>query len=94
MAATADGAHNLLDNSVVLLGSDCSEGWSHAIDQMPVIVAGGGGGLLRAGAHLRQPGRNLSDVLLTCAQVVAGARISEIGSAEMHSTTPVGEILR
>jgi hypothetical protein len=94
MAATPDGAGTLLDNSCVLLGSDCSEGWSHAINNMPVIVAGGGGGLLRQpGGHLRLPDRNLSDVLLTCVQTVA-PEIAQIGSAEMRSSTVVSEISR
>lgn len=93
MANTPDGAGTLLDNSCVLLGSDCSEGWSHAIDNMPVIVAGGGGGMLRQpGGHLRLQDRNLSDVLLTCAKTAA-PEITSIGSAEMLSTTPVSEIM-
>ena len=89
-----DGAQNLLDNSCLLLGSDCSEGWTHAIDDMCIIVAGGGGGALRRpGGHLRsKTDRNLSDVLLTCVRTVAPG-VTEIGRAEMRSTTPVTEML-
>ena len=66
MKAATDGERNLLDSSVVLLGSDCSEGWSHAIDNMAVVVAGGGGGGLRVpGGHLKsKTNRSLSDILL------------------------------
>lgn len=93
MKATEDGVGNLLDSSVVLLGSDCSEGWSHRISNTPVVVGGLGGGMIkRGGGHLRQNGRNVSDVLLTCARTVA-PEITEVGSAEMRSTTPVSEIL-
>jgi hypothetical protein len=94
MKAAPDGARTVLDNSVVLVGSDCSEGWSHAIDQMPIIVAGGGGGTLREpGGHFRAVNRNLSDILLTCVKTVV-PEITEIGSREMRSTMVVSEILR
>jgi hypothetical protein len=95
LKATPDGAGNLLDNSCVLLGTDCSEGWSHSIRNMAVVVAGGGGGLLRVpGSHIRSTtNRNLSDVLLTCVRTVA-PEVTEIGSAEMRSTTTVTEIMR
>jgi hypothetical protein len=95
MKATPDGAGNVLDNSCVLLGSDCSEGWSHSIKNMAVVVAGGGGGVLKTpGVHVKSTtNRNLSDVLLTCVKTVA-PEITEIGSQEMRSTTTVSEILR
>lgn len=94
LKAVPDGAQNLLDSSCLLLGSDCSEGWTHSIDDMCIIVAGGGGGAFRRpGGHLRSKNdRNLSDVLLTCVRTVAPALV-EIGRAEMRSTTPVAEIL-
>jgi hypothetical protein len=95
LKATPDGAGNLLDNSCLLLGSDCSEGWSHSIKNMCVVVAGGGGGVLKVpGTHVRSTAnRNLSDVLLTCVRTVA-PEITEIGSAEMRSSTVVSEIMR
>lgn len=95
MKATPDGAGNVLDNSCVLLGSDCSEGWSHSIRNMCVVVAGGGGGTLKTpGTHVRSTtNRNLSDVLLTCVRTVA-PEITEIGSQEMRSMTSVSEIMR
>lgn len=94
LAAVPDGAKNLLDSSCLLLGSDCSEGWTHSIEDMCVIVAGGGGGALRRpGGHLRsKTDRNLSDVLLTCVKTVA-PEVTEIGSDAMRSTTPLSEIM-
>jgi hypothetical protein len=95
MAATEDGAHTMLDNSVVILGSDCSEGWSHAIDNMPVLVGGGGGGVLKQpGGHFKSKNnRNMSDILLTCMRTVV-PELQAVGSAEMRSTTVVSEIMR
>ena len=91
---TEEGTQNLLHNSVVLLASDCGEGWSHTTYDQPIVVAGGGGGrLVHPGIHLRSPNsRNTSDVLLSCAQAVVPG-ITEVGSAEGYSSTPVSEIL-
>jgi hypothetical protein len=93
LKATPEGSGNLLDSSCLLLGSDCSEGWTHSIDDMCIIVAGGGGGMLRRpGGHLRsKTDRNLSDVLLTCVRTVAP--VPSVGSAEMRSTSVVTEIM-
>lgn len=44
-----DGS-NLLDNSIVLMSSDCSDGSNHSVERQPMLVAGGGGG------HLAHPG--------------------------------------
>lgn len=95
MKATEDGAGNLLENSCVLFGSDCSEGWSHSIKNMCIVVAGGGGGVLKTpGIHHRVTNnRSLSDIQLTCMRTVA-PDLAEVGSAEMRSTTVVSEILR
>lgn len=51
MAKVDMGGHSLLDESVVLFGSEL--GWpdSHAKDNMPFVVAGGGGGL-KGGRYL------------------------------------------
>lgn len=94
LKATPDGAQNLLDSSCVLLGSDCSEGWTHSIDDMCIIIAGGGGGALKpGGGHLRSKNdRNLTDALLTCVRTVA-PEITELGSDAMLSSTPLTEIM-
>lgn len=41
-----DGS-NLLDNSIVLLSSDASDGSVHAITRVPMVIAGHGGGYLK-----------------------------------------------
>ena len=48
----ADGS-TLLDNSMILYGSGISDGDRHDHVNLPVIVAGKGGGALRTGQHLR-----------------------------------------
>ena len=61
MAAVDMGGHTLLDESVVFFGSELQEPPSHKCNNMPFLLAGGGGGL-RTGRWLRfdsQPHNNM-----------------------------------
>lgn len=87
----ADG--NLLDNSVVLLGSDASSGYTHSVFDQPAIVAGRGGGALRfPGEHYHsQSGENTSDILLACLKAIV-PEATEVGATNAdgdgYSNTP------
>jgi hypothetical protein len=50
----SDGS-TLLDNCLIAYGSGNSDGNRHNHDDLPVLVAGKGGGSVRAGRHLRFP---------------------------------------
>ena len=61
----ADG-RSLLDHSMLLYASGISDGNRHNHDDLPVVLAGGAGGRLATGRHLRLPGeRPMSDLFLT-----------------------------
>ena len=49
MAATNEGERSLLDNSMVMLMSSLWDGNAHDSTQLPLLVAGGGGGSIRGG---------------------------------------------
>jgi uncharacterized protein DUF1552 len=49
---TPEGAGNLLDNCMVMYGSGLSDGNRHQHDDLPIILAGGGGGTINTGRHL------------------------------------------
>ena len=55
MKAIPDGTDgsNLLTNSTVFVSSDVSDGNRHNHNDMPVILAGHGGGMLKPGQHVR-----------------------------------------
>jgi hypothetical protein len=92
---TPDGpGGNLLDNSILFCGSDCSSGWDHSIFNQPMVIAGRGGGrLVHPGIHYSSASmENTTDVLLTFAQVFDPAIPSVGGDAPM-STTPFTKIL-
>ena len=53
LKAIPEGDGTLLDNCMVLYGSGLSDGNRHNHHDLPVLVAGRGGGTLRTGRHLR-----------------------------------------
>jgi hypothetical protein len=69
MKKTSDGAgKDLLYNSAVFLSSDISDGDRHNHDEMPVILAGHGGGALSPGRHIvyeRSKKTKVSNLLVT-----------------------------
>jgi hypothetical protein len=90
---TPEGAGNLLDGSAILASSDAASGLTHAVTDMPIVVAGGGGGaLVHPGIHHHSDGGNTSDILLALAQSVC-PELTEIGSENGYSNTPVGALL-
>jgi len=48
-----EGEGTLLDNSMIVYGSAIADGDSHNHDNLPVLLAGGGGGTIRPGRHVR-----------------------------------------
>jgi hypothetical protein len=52
LAKLREGQASLLDNSLVLYGSGISDGDRHAHDNLPILLAGSAGGVLRGGQHL------------------------------------------
>lgn len=52
LKATPEGEGTLLDNCMIVYGSGHSDANRHDHDDLPVILAGGGGGTLQQGRHL------------------------------------------
>jgi hypothetical protein len=50
---TPDGDGTLLDHSMIAYGSSISDGNRHNHDDLPILVAGRGGGTLSPGRHIR-----------------------------------------
>ena len=48
-----EGEGTLLDNSMIVYGSAIADGNAHNHDNLPVLLAGGGGGTIRPGRHVR-----------------------------------------
>jgi uncharacterized protein DUF1552 len=67
MKAITEPGGTMLDNVVVFYSSDVADPNLHNQDNMPVIVAGRGGGAFRTGRHLKTgiAGRTTGDLFLT-----------------------------
>ena len=52
MAAIDEGGSTLLDNVLICYGSGISDSNKHNHDNLPILVAGGGGGAVRGGRHI------------------------------------------
>jgi len=55
LKAVKEGESNLLDQSMIVYGSGNSDGNRHNHDDLPVLLAGRGGGSVAPGRHLRYP---------------------------------------
>src|SRR5690606_25548637 len=49
MRSIQEGESTLLDNSILMFGSNLFDGDRHEADEMPILLAGGGGGSLQQG---------------------------------------------
>jgi hypothetical protein len=50
---TAEGSGTMLDNSLIVVGNDMSEGSFHAVNRIPFILVGSAGGALRTGRTVK-----------------------------------------
>jgi hypothetical protein len=84
--AIPEGDGTLLDHCAVLCASEIALGRTHAIDNMPLIVAGSANGALRVGEHIRSaaPG-NASEVMLTLIRAM-GINKADWGAGDSLAT--------
>ena len=55
LSSTPDGDGSLLDHLIILYGSEMSDSNRHLLQNLPIVLAGGGGGWIKGGNHLRYP---------------------------------------
>jgi len=51
LKSVKEGEGTMLDNCMIVYGSGIEDGNSHAHHNLPVLLAGGGGGLIKSGRH-------------------------------------------
>jgi hypothetical protein len=61
----------LLDNTIITLGAGMGDGTTHQYNDLPLVVAGGGGGKLKLGNHIHcKRGTPLANLWLTQLQAL------------------------
>jgi hypothetical protein len=88
--AIQEGDGTLLDNSLVLWGSELGKGNSHSFDKVPFVSAGRAGGKLAAGRYLQYQGVEHNRLLVSAAQLIGAAEIEKFGSTDGKSGTLTG----
>lgn len=90
--AIPEGDGTLLDNCIVLAHSDCSIAKSHAVEGIPIMIAGNGGGKIRTGFHLAGNADPITRVGLTLQQAM-GLSVERWGTMSMETNRNIPELL-
>ena len=86
-AKDLDG-HSLLHNSMIVYGSGNADGNRHTHSNLPVILAGGGGGLLKPGRYVKHGSVPMTNLFLGMAERMGVQGLPRFGD----STQPLGNI--
>ena len=65
---SARATHSVLDNSMIVYGSGISDGNRHNHDDLPVLLAGKGGGTIKTGRHIKYSPQPLNNLYLSHAR--------------------------
>lgn len=82
MKEIREGEQSLLESTTLVFGSAISDGNRHNHDDLPVIIAGQGGGLIETGRVLKTPNRTpMCNLFLSLAQA-EGQKIAQFGDSK------------
>jgi hypothetical protein len=81
-----EGQGTLLDNCMLVYGSGISDGNRHNHDDLPILVAGKGGGTLKTGRHLRYPRNTPLMNLYLCLLDGIGVHVDSFGDSKGRLT--------
>ncbi|SIN98898.1 Protein of unknown function [Singulisphaera sp. GP187] len=84
LKAIPEGEGTLLDNCMIAYGSGNSDGNRHSHDNLPILVAGKGGGSLKTGRHLRFPKETPVNNLWLSLLDRMGAHLEQLGDSTGH----------
>jgi hypothetical protein len=86
LAAVKEGGGTMLDNTLVVWGSELGKGNSHSFAQVPFVLAGGAGGALRPGRFLQFPAGTVHNRLLASIAAAMGATgLDKVGGTDVGS---------
>ena len=92
LRAVPEGDGTLLDHCLVLGASEHSEGRTHSVEEMPLLIAGGNGEVLKTGYHHRSYTRdNASKVMLSLVRAM-GVIASDFGEDDARATEGLSEL--
>jgi hypothetical protein len=92
MQAVPEGAGNLLQNSAVYATSDIAFGRTHSVEEMPALIFGRAGGVLKGDQHVRAAKDNISKILFTLVNAFGG-NVTQFGVGAGMVTSGIPDIL-
>lgn len=89
MKAIEEPGGTMLDNSLVFFSSEISDGNRHNHDDLPVLLAGGGGGAVRSGRHVRYDRTPIANLFRSMLGSVGvdGSNFGEDGTGPLANLT-------
>ncbi len=90
--AVREGSGTLLDNTLILAGSETCFAKVHSVDDIPFMTAGKAGGRIKTGLHVIGNGDPLTRVGLTAMRIM-GVPIDRWGVKSLQTTKEISEIL-
>jgi Protein of unknown function (DUF1552) len=79
---------SLLHNSMIVYGSGNADGNRHTHNNLPILLAGAGGGTLKAGRFIKRTSTPLTNLYLGMAHTLGATRLTRFGD----STKPLSDI--
>ncbi len=76
-----EGETTLLDNTMIILGGGHSDGNRHSHEDLPVILAGKGGGALQAGRHVDFKGKPMTNLYLSMLDRMGIKGVNRVGDS-------------
>jgi hypothetical protein len=92
IAGIKEGAGTLLDNTLIFAHSDCSIAKSHAVEGIPMMVIGTGGGRVRTGYHKAGRADAATRIGLSLQQAM-GVQVEKWGTGAMNTNKTVTELV-
>jgi hypothetical protein len=92
LAAIPEGDGTLLDNCLIFAHSDCSIAKAHAVEGIPMMVAGRAGGRIRTGFHMAGRADPATRVGLTLQQAM-GLQVEKWGVQSMETNRTITELI-
>jgi hypothetical protein len=92
LEAIPEGNGTMLDNSLVVWGSELGKGNSHSFDKVPFVTAGGAGGKLETGRYLQFDGIAHNRLLVSMAQLMGMAEMQKFGGTDKNTGSLTGFI--
>jgi hypothetical protein len=79
--------NSILHNSMIVYGCGNSDGNRHTHDNLPIVLAGGGGGTLAPGRFVKLGGKPMSNLFLSMTDRMGVAGVERIGDSSGRITT-------